>query len=128
MAFQFEYSYVSTATGILEIDNPGQCAIRASNAFGEEYYMVIRTSLGTTYLFMYGPIIPDLELLPSKVICSVERFSYNDKRLQKIISTWLTDPKKAINKAEEVEDTEVFESCRDLIKYMSSYTVEKGEY
>ena len=128
MAFQFEYSFAVTATGILELDNPGQCAIRASNDFGENYYLVIRTSLGKCYVFMYGPIVPDLAILPPRVACSVERFDYNEKKIQKIIKAWLTDSKKFITKAEEVEDKEIFENCRDLIKYMSDYTIEKGEY
>ena len=121
----FKYNYLMTATGVLEVDNMGQCAVKASNDFGEEYYLVMRTSLGKTYMFTYGPIVPDLDILPPHVSCAVDRFDYNEKKIKMLITRWLEDGKKNITKAEEVEDTEIFECCRDLIDYMKGYKIEE---
>ena len=124
MASTFQYSYVQTATAVLEIENLGQCAIEGSNSFGEYYYLVIRTSLGKCYIFNYGPIMLDLDMLPPFVGCSIERIDYNEKQLTKRIVRWLEDPKKKISNAREVSDQEAFDSCRDLIAYMREYRQE----
>lgn len=125
MPTAFKYNYLMTATGILEVDNMGQCAVKASNALGEEYYLIVRTSLGKTCVFTYGPIMPDIEILPPHISCVIDRFDYSEKKIKAYIARWLEDVKKNITKAEEVEDTEIFECCRDLIDYMKGYKIEE---
>lgn len=127
MASQFEYNYLQTATAVLEIENIGKCALCATNMLGEEYYLAIRTSLGKSYIFKYGPLIPDLDTLPPKVSCSVERMDYKEEKIKKIIGFWLEDPKKKISNAEEIDDQDLYRRCRDLIAYMRNYTTESGE-
>ena len=83
---EFEYDHMQVARSVLEVENIGQCALRATNSLGEDYYLVIRTSLGKSYVFNYGPIIPDLEILPNRVFCSLERLDYNEAKLCKYIA------------------------------------------
>lgn len=83
---EFEYDHMQVARSVLEVENIGQCALRATNGLGEDYYMVIRTSLGKSYIFTYGPIAPDLEGLPTRVSCLLERIDYNEAKLCKYIA------------------------------------------
>jgi len=85
MPFTFEYDCMRVARSILEIENIGQCALRATNEVGEDYYLIIRTSLGKSYIFTYGPIMPDIPALPPKVSCQLERIDYKEARLNQYI-------------------------------------------
>ena len=124
MQATFEYNQIRTALGMLEIEDIGNCAIRAVGIQTEEYYMVIRTNLGKSYIFNYGPIVPDLMTMPDYVGCSLTKIDYNEKRLIQLVDKWLNDSRKEIQEAEQVADTEIFDCCRDLIQYMREYRLD----
>lgn len=65
----FPYLRVSTTMDSLEVEDIGNCSIRAFNDEGEEYILIIDTNVGITRIFTYGPIVPDLDLLPKQVNC-----------------------------------------------------------
>lgn len=114
---QFEYYKTVTVNAILDIEDIGNFAIKAFNDKGEEYIMVVDTVLGETRMFTYGPIIPDLDLLPPSVNCSFNRINFSTKFIQKAVDTFLGG-RSQITQAMEVSKEEALEDCKDIISYM----------
>lgn len=96
----FDYIQRITVDGQLEVDNIGQCVILGRNDIGEESYLIITTILGITEVIHYGPVVPDLEILPFSVSFNYTRFDYSQQKIEKIIERFLNDPKRGITYAE----------------------------
>ena len=100
----FEYLQRIVVDGQIDIENIGQCFLRAFNDFGEEFYLLIKTDLGITEVLEYGPCTPDLELLPPSYHVSYDRFDYSQTKIERIIEKFLNNPKRAITQVEEFSD------------------------
>lgn len=118
MQAAIEYSKITTSTAVLDVDDVGNVNIKASTDIGDESYLIIRTNLGISYVFTYGPINPDIQELPGFVSCTLNKFPYNEKLLLKTIE-------KFINKNENITSAEIVDNpgrlldcCDDLIDYM----------
>lgn len=114
----FEYFATRVINASLDIEDIGNCAIKACNDRGEEYYMLIETRLGQTRKFIYGPAMPDFDLLPASVNVSFNRFEFTEKRISKDIRSFLNNPFYQITQAFEISKEELLENCKDLISYM----------
>lgn len=99
---KFDYLERVVVEGQLEVDNIGECVIRANNDLAEDYYLIIRTELGYTEVLEYGPCVPDLELLPASYQIHYNRFDYNSAKIERIIDKFLNDSKRMITQAEVV--------------------------
>lgn len=117
----FDYFKVTSVNGELEIEDPGNCAIRAANDDGEEYYMIVETSLGSSRIFTYGPCVPDMDLLPKSVNCHFSRIIYSSVKINKAINDFLNDRFANITFAEVVEPTQALQNCKSIIKYMEQH-------
>ena len=83
--FEFDNQYVPQ--NFIEIENIGNVCIEAINETdGLFYYLLIKTSLGTTSIFEYGPVIPDIDKLFDNYNVSFNREPYNEKKLRIFIS------------------------------------------
>lgn len=118
----FEYFATRIINASLDIDDIGNCAIKACNDKGAEYYMLIETRLGQTRMFIYGPATPEFDLLPASVNISFNRMEFNEKRLSKGIRSFLNNPYYQITQAFEITKEELLENCKDLISYMEQET------
>ena len=105
----FEYLQRVTVDAQLEIENIGDCVILANNDLGEEFYLIIKTELGWTEMLEYGPIVPDLELLPFPYNISYNRIEYNQGKIERTIDKFLNNPKRLITQARIVELAEISE-------------------
>ena len=117
---EFEYFYIQSVNASIDIDDPGNCAIAAYTDLGATYFLVIKTTLGTTNVFEYGPIIQGSNVLPKSVNCSFKRMEYRDTSIQKIIRTFLNNPAAKITQAIEIPVEQVYENCIDIIEYMKT--------
>ena len=79
---RFEYMYTQTYQDVLEIESVGNTCLRAFNDDGEEYYLYIHTDLGETEILEYGPIVPDINLLPHSVHYSYKRIEFSESKLK----------------------------------------------
>ena len=118
MRGQFKYYYVSQSYGSLDIEDIGNCAIEACDDRGVYKYLVIKTNLGETKVFTYGPTIPDIPIPAKSVNISFKRISYNEAKIGGIIEKFLQDPYMSITQANEVTAEEALSNCMDLIEYM----------
>ena len=115
---EFNYYYDTIAMASIDVEDIGNCAIEAHTDLGEFYYLLIRTNLGTSTIVTYGPIVPDIDLLPKVVNCRFERIEFKDTKLVAIINKFLTNPYYKITSAIELEYEEAVKNCRDIIDYV----------
>lgn len=118
MQGRFEYFYTKQVNDELEIDDIGNCAICANNDLGACYFLVIKTELGYSTVFEYGPIVPGEDILPSSVTCSFKKLSFMENKIKKIIDGFLNNPYRDITQAQVVDEAYIYENCIDLIDYM----------
>lgn len=114
----FEYFYMTQAAGSLSIEDPGNCAIKAFADNGTEYIFASRTSLGSTMLFNFGPIVRDSEVLPKSVNCSFKRIDYSESQINTAIKKFLNNPYANITQAYEADYKEALDDCIDIAEYM----------
>lgn len=103
----FDYLERVVVEGQLEVENIGQCVIKANNDLSEEFYLIIRTELGWTEMIEYGPCVPDLPLLQMNYQITYTRFEYNQNKLERAIDKFLNNPKRSITQAEVTDITEI---------------------
>lgn len=85
LKFEFDNQYVPQ--NFIEVESIGNVCIEAINENdGLFYYLLIKTSLGTTSIFEYGPVIPDIDKLFDTYNVSFTREQYNEKKLRIFIS------------------------------------------
>ena len=99
---EFEYFYTQQVNGILQVDNIGECCIEACTDMHECYYLIIRTSMGASRVFQYGPIVPESEILEKSCTCSFKRLDFNEIKLGNIIKNFLNKPYANITQAQEI--------------------------
>ena len=114
----FQYFTTKVVNASLSISNVGECAIKAYNDSGEEFILIVETSMGTTRTFFYGPATPDFDLAPKSVNMSFSRINFSEKTIIKIIQSFLNNPYYKITQAIECTKQEALEDCKDMLAYM----------
>lgn len=116
---KFEYKFSSLYEKELEIEDWGNCAIEAQfvdySGNVSYSYLIIRTELGITSIFEYGPIMPDIQLFPKQVSNTFTRFEFSEHKIITRIEKFLL---KAEN-AELIEAQTALSRCRSIIEYFS---------
>jgi len=120
----FEFNQELQFMSDIDINDIGQFAIEANNDEGMFWYLIVRTSLGTCTITSCGPLVPDLELLPSGFTQKLERIPFKEDKLCKYISMFLNDKGKKITKAVEIEIEDAIEQFKDLKEYLENYSEE----
>lgn len=105
----FEYLQRVVVDGSLDVENIGDCTIQANNDFYQEYYLIIRTTLGWTEVAEYGPYSPDLPMLQENYQIKYSRFEYSQSKIERIIDKFLNDPKRLITQAKIISLEEIRE-------------------
>ena len=121
---EFEFNKELTPQNQIEIDNIGSFALEASNNTGAYYYYVIQTIMGQTIIASCGPVIPDIDILPSGFCVSLHKMPYNEVRLSKVINLFLNDKDKKIVDAKEVNIEYAIEQFKDVKEYLRNLDVE----
>lgn len=115
---KYKYFYREAITDEVEIEDIGNCNILAYNDYGSVNVLIVRTQLGLTSIMTYGPIQPDVDLLPKYVKCTFKRIEYNPRKISKEIDTFLNNPVSNITSAIEVDFEEAISKCRSIIEYI----------
>lgn len=93
----FEYLYESVSRDSICVDDVGNLNIEANNDLGHAWFLSIKTLLGYTYIFQYGPYALDIPVLPiQSTTASISKIQYDEKKICKIIENFLIDPKRDI--------------------------------
>lgn len=113
---KFDYCITTVADAQLDVSDMGNVCIEANNLRGEYYYLLIKTDLGWTEILEYGPIVPDVKLLPTSVICNYSRIEYSEYKLDKLITKFLNDGKRSIAQALVIDADDAKKVMRNLVE------------
>ena len=114
----FEYMMRTVVDASIEIDDPGNCALRANNDSGEEFYLIVKTELGWTEMLTFGPIIPDISQLPRSSSCNYSRIEYSEYKINSAIQKFLNNPYSKITQVMVVDKEEAKSCIKNLADYI----------
>lgn len=114
------YNYLpTTAYGdSINIENIGECCLECCNDIGEVYYLWVTTSLGMTKILQYGPYYDGIA--PQNCLYYYQQFQYNEQKIDRAISKFIGDQKKAISQIQQVEPTDILDKIVDLKEFMNN--------
>lgn len=115
---KFEYLVKVQKESSIDIENVGNCAIDVYNDLGFEWLLMVHTKEGTTEIIEYGPIIPDLEVPPTKVNYTYDRLDFSESKIHRRISTFLTDGYRNVTQAFEIAQEEAKNKMKNLVDYI----------
>lgn len=121
---EFEFNNQFTPQSLIDIDNIGAFALEAVNEDGIYYYYIVQTIIGQSIIASCGPIIPDIDILPSGFCVTIYKMPYNEIRLTKAINLFLNDKYKKITDARIIDIEEAIDQFRDVKSYLKNLTVE----
>ena len=120
MTFKFNNEYV--AQSLINIDDIGNFALEGVDEHnGFFYYLLVKTTLGTTTILTFGPVVPDVKLLPDYYNITYQRLQFKDKVIYKYINMWLNDKIKKISNAQLIEEDVLLNELRDIKDYILNY-------
>lgn len=111
---EIEYLRVSQSMAMVDIPEIGDFGMEAYNDNNEYYYMFVKTILGETYIATCGPVIPDTDVISQGFETLVTHTNFNEKKLFKIVSTFLNDWKKQITGVNLMDADEVIPYFKDI--------------
>lgn len=114
----FEYAFLTLASSNIEIEDIGNCCLQSFDALKQEYYLVIKTSLGETQVITYGPIYSDLSTPPATVSYFYQKFQYSQKKICKIIEQFLSGKNGKVTEVKQISEEEAFLHMRDLKSFL----------
>lgn len=115
---EFEYLKQTTAMASLDVEDIGNVCIEANTDLNECFYMVIKTTMGTTNILTYGPVVPGLDMLEKECACTFRRINFNEGKIKEAIKTFLNPLKKQITQAQITDIEEINNNCIDMVKYI----------
>lgn len=115
---EFEYFKQTMAMASLEVDDIGNVCIEANTDLNECFYLIIKTTMGTTNIVTYGPIIPGLDMLEKECSCSFKRINFNQGKIIEAIKSFLNQPKKIITQAQIIDLEDACKNCINIIDYI----------
>ena len=117
---QFNNQYVPQNT--LELESVGNVCIEGINMDdGLHYYLLIRTSMGTSSIFQYGPIVPDMGKSYNYYNVSYNREQFNERKLGMFISKWINDKFKRISSARVIDENCFLDNYIDIPYIINNY-------
>lgn len=93
---RFGYLTVSTSMDSIEVDDIGNVYLQSSNDDGATWYLRIETKLGWCSSLEFGPVQIDPDSPIYSFSLQSNKFEFNEKRLYKIIDTFINQPKRNI--------------------------------
>ena len=87
------------------------------------FYLLIRTTMGKSSVTTFGPVVPDLKLLPNNFELTHKRIDFDINKVRKEIRTFLLNSKRKITEAKEVTVSDIIESCPNFKEYLTNYGI-----
>lgn len=122
----FEFNQQLMPQNLIDIENVGDFALEGINDEGNFWYLIVKTSLGVATLASCGPVVPDINLLPSGYCTYLSRMEYKEDKLAKQINMWLNDKSKKLTQANIIEIEDALDQFRDLGEYMRNYSEDQN--
>ena len=101
-----EFAKELTAKSSVYIEDVGNTFISAYNELDDiHYYFFIKTVMGTSYVITWGGDDSNFEL-EDNFYFNYSKIQYAEKKIIKLLSSWLNDKSKKLSSAEEVKEEE----------------------
>lgn len=111
---EFKFNKEETYLNYIDVDDLGNVAIEGfSDKDNVYYYLVISTIMGTSSVFQYGPTTKD-DRQQFNIASSLMTFDFNDKKLQKTITMFLSK----MTDATIISKEEALSYCVDIKEYL----------
>lgn len=114
----FEYLVKIKKESSINIEDIGNCALDVYNDLGFEWVLLIRTIEGTTEIVEYGPLIPDLECPPAKIVYTYDRITFAEGKIMTRIQKFLNDGYRSVTQAFEITQQEAKDKMKNLVNYV----------
>ena len=106
----FEYSVKKTFDESIDIVDIGNTALRCVGSKLDEYYIILKTTMGKVSIIKFGPVLPDIEILQNDFSVSYKKIDYKEPAIFKEVNTFINDFKKEITSVEEVTEYEAWQA------------------
>lgn len=115
MKASIEYLREVSYMDAVEIEDIGNIALVLYNDAGQEWYLLTTTSLGWTKLYMFGPLLPDVNSLVLKSFSfTYSEIEYREYKIISMLEKFIQDPKKEISQVIEITKEEVLNRYKTL--------------
>lgn len=115
MRKNFEYLYTVRAEDSIEIEDIGNCCIKVFNDIGYYWYLIIETSLGDSYIKIFGPFNTDIKnYFIHGFNFNFSKIDYTERKLEKIIDNFINDPKKMVSQVVEITSEEAYNELLNI--------------
>lgn len=109
----FEFHQQNIFTKQLDLVDIGDTAIYARGK--GQYYLIVKTIMGKTSIFKFGPCLPDMPVLLDGFTFSYKQMDYSEQKICKEIRSMLNDTKAEITQAEQIDPLTVLSRFPDVM-------------
>ena len=110
----FDYLYELVSQDSINIEDIGNTCIHILNDLGYEWYMLIYTDLGTSYIKTMGPFYVDNKFFSKGFKFEYYSFQYSESKLSTKIDNFINDPKKLVTQAFICNEDEFFKKLKEI--------------
>lgn len=128
MRRSFDYLPTIEKIGNIDIEDIGNCIIKANNDSGALYYLWIKSDFGEVRVFQLGPYISLDDGDNSRYFIKsfgfdFKRTTYAEGKLIKYIDTFLNNPSYQITQAILIEEDQLKEELKDfdILNFMRNW-------
>lgn len=112
------YQQTKTYACSLDIPDIGDCALRCTSADFEDYYLVVQTIMGKSFILTFGPVIADVYALEDNFALFYRKMDYKEAQIIKAINNLVNDAHKNINEVELIEPKDAFAALPTADKFI----------
>lgn len=114
---QFEYMYVTTSMGSIDIEDLGNFALWGINDLYQEFIIIVQTSLGNTKILEYGPIMLESRLPCKKMKYTYDELEFKESKIAQRVEKFLGD-KNMISQVLLIDVEEAKSKMVDLKEFL----------
>ena len=116
----FEFSVQKTFSQSIDIVDMGNTALKCTNRYMDNYYIITKTVMGKTYILKFGPVCPDLNVLISDFFINYKKIDYKEGVIHKEIDKFINDFKKEIETVTEITEYEAWQDFPPIQQYFEN--------
>ena len=116
----FEFSVQKTFNQSIDIVDMGNTAIRCTNRYMENFFLITKTVMGKTSIIKFGPVCLDLESLINDFSVHYKKIDYKENTIYKEIDKFINDYKKEIDTIEEITEYEAWKDFPSIQQYFEN--------
>lgn len=118
MSTVLEFNNQLMPQSVVEIDELGDFGLEAINDEGYYYYVAVRCFQGMAVIATCGPVIPDVDLLPSGFSMSLSKTPFREDKMTKFLNLFLNDKHRLLTGARLITFEEAILQFRELKDYL----------